>query len=358
MIKATPQIKTIAGRISSIFKPRNSAPHAAKPPPYNDDRHYQLLRLTLVASFTLLILLSIPALVLKAYSYSFIESNAEMGFYLVNDEIPGEPQGQILVAALPDHLFRVPEKLVLVVAMLNILLSMAQLAFVAWDWKAGRRTLTRAFQRNALLLHIVNVILVLTTLIAMFVSHKASSAFKEELILRAPNAVSPSGFKYFRYDAGTFDLETWACALKDLRAAGDARMDYKAQCDIEVAGRTIMVPFFLVALAVAGVSAWALIVGGKQRPRSEFLWAKDNDLEQNKGDDGGKQVQVAEVELETLRSDRQKDGRLSKIEEDEQEVEDAPKKPTFASEAVVSGGGHPSTRESKAVDAKTIDRAA
>lgn len=139
MIKVTPQIKTIAGRISSIFKPRNSAPPAAKPPPYNDDRHYRLLRLTSVASFTLLILLSIPALVLKAYSYSFIESNAEMGFYLVNGEIPGEPQGQILVTALPDHLFRVPEKLVLVVAMLNLLLSMAQLAFLAWDWKTGRR---------------------------------------------------------------------------------------------------------------------------------------------------------------------------------------------------------------------------
>lgn len=192
----------------------------------------------------------------------------------------------------------------------------------------------------------------------MFVSHKASSAFKVELIPRAPNAVSPSGFEYFRYDAGTFDLETWACALKDLRAVGDARRDYKAQCDIEVAGRTILVPFFLVALAVAGVSAWALIVGGKQRPHSEFFLTKDNDLEQNKGYDGGKQVQVAEVELETLRPDRQKDGRLSKIEEDEQEVEDAPKKPTFASEAVVNEEGHPSTRESKAVDAKKIDGAA
>ena len=139
MNRIVPQVQTIVGKLSSVFELLNNASPTTEPPPYNDDRYYRLSRLLSFASFTLLLLLSIPALVLKAYSYSFIESNAEMGFYLVNDEVQGEPEGENLVAALPHNLFRVPEKLVLVVSMLNILLSMAHLAFVAWDWKTGRR---------------------------------------------------------------------------------------------------------------------------------------------------------------------------------------------------------------------------
>lgn len=139
MNRVTPRVQAITGKISTITTPLNDTNAADNPPPYKDDRHYRILRLTSVASLMLLLLLSIPALVLKAYSYSFIESNAEMGFYLVNDEVQTEPEGESLVAALPLNLFRIPEKLVLVVAMLNILLSMARLAFVAWHWKAGRR---------------------------------------------------------------------------------------------------------------------------------------------------------------------------------------------------------------------------
>lgn len=342
MNKVAPRVQAFARKFSATVKPHNSTSPTENPPPYSDDSRCRAFRLFSVGSLTLLLLLSIPTLVLKAYSYSFIESNAEMGFYLTNNQTQGGSEGGMLVAALPLSLFRMPEKLVLVVAMLNILLSMAHLAFVAWDWKAGRRVgqldmstrnlqlmtvqiQTRAFRRNILVLHMINAILVLTAFIAMFVSHKASSLFKYDLIPSTPNAVSPSGYKYYRYDAGEFDLETWTCALENAKGAGEAQKDYKAQCDIEVAGRIIMAPLFFVALTIVGVSIWALVVGGKQESRSEHLWTKDVDLEMNDNNVHGKQAQVDQVELDTLgRSERQKDGRLSKIEEDEQEVEDAP----------------------------------
>jgi hypothetical protein len=137
--KVMPRFQATVDKLSSMFASPNNATSISRPPPYNDDRQYRLSRLISVASLTVLLLLSIPSLVLKAYSYSFVESNVEMGFYLVNDEVQGEPEGQNLVAALPLSLFRVPEKLALIVAMLNILLSMAHLAFIAWDWRAGRR---------------------------------------------------------------------------------------------------------------------------------------------------------------------------------------------------------------------------
>lgn len=139
MNKVTPQVQAIASKFSSDFMHRNNVSSTVNPPPSDDDRRYRLARLLSVVSLTLLLLLSIPALILKAYSYSFIESNAEMGFYLVNDEVQGEPEGENLVAALPHNLFCAPGKIVLVVAMLNILLSMSHLAFVAWDWKICRR---------------------------------------------------------------------------------------------------------------------------------------------------------------------------------------------------------------------------
>lgn len=177
-----------------------------------------------------------------------------------------------------------------------------------------------------MILHLVNVILVLTALIAMFTSHKNSSKFESNLIPETPNAVSPSGFRYYRYDSGTFDLETWTCELENMKGVGEARKDYKAQCEIEVAGRTIMAPFFLVALAVAALSVWMLVIGGKRTPGGEHIYTKDADIEMSQETASDKRVQVEEVELATLEQPEKKnDGRLSKIEEDEQEAEDLPK---------------------------------
>ena len=132
------QVQAVISKIASTNKRRNDAKSTIEPPPYKDDRHYRLSRLLSLSTLTLLLLFSIPALILKAYSYNFIESNAEMGFYLVN-EGQGDSDEKNLIAALPHNLFRVPEKLVLVVAVLNILLSIAHLIFVAWDWKSGKK---------------------------------------------------------------------------------------------------------------------------------------------------------------------------------------------------------------------------
>jgi hypothetical protein len=347
MNKITSKVQAVVGKV----KRRNSTAPSAGPPPYIHDRTYRLSRILSVVLLTLLLLLSIPALTLKVYGYNFIEINGEMGFYLVNNETPGPGEGNhmgdALVAALPHSLFRVPEKLVLVVAMLNILLSMAHLGFVAWDWKAARRvgslqpehangtltdhqTQTHSFRRNAMVLHVVNAILVLAALIGSSVAHRDSSTFDYKLIPQEPNAVSPSGYRYYRYDAGMFDLETWTCELMNAPAVGDAMKDYSAQCQIEVAARMILVPFFLATLAVTGLSIWALVVGGKQMPGSEQLYTKDVDLEV------GKQVQIEEVELDTLRPERQVDARLSKIEEDAEEPEEVPKNASPAALAKVA----------------------
>ena len=129
----------MASKISSIFKHRSNTPTTSATGSYVQESKYRSMQLLSTLSLTLLLLLSIPALALKAYSYSFVEMNVEMGFYLVNSENQAAVQGETLVAALPLNLFRVPEKLVLVVAMLNVLLSTAHLAFIAWDWRSGRR---------------------------------------------------------------------------------------------------------------------------------------------------------------------------------------------------------------------------
>lgn len=147
------QIQAVVNRITPTYRQRVDAKKASGTPPYKDDRHYRLSRLLSLLALTLLLLFSIPALILKAYSYNFIESNAEMGFYLVKDDGKGELDEQSLVAALPHNIFRMPEKLVLVVAVLNILLSIAHLTFVTWDWKSGKRvsyfqTLDTGFATN------------------------------------------------------------------------------------------------------------------------------------------------------------------------------------------------------------------
>jgi len=178
----------------------------------------------------------------------------------------------------------------------------------------------------------------MAALVALFVSHGQSSKFQPDLIPNAPNAVSPSGYRYFRYDAGYFDLETWTCELTVPKAVGEARHDYQAQCNIEVAGRTIFVPLFLVALAVAGVLIWALVTGQKQGYQNEHIYTKDVDLETGNGLEGGKQVQVEEVELADMqRAERQRDGRLSKIEEGGEEAEEAGKQLPATAEVVETG---------------------
>ena len=108
MEKITPRFQAFA---SLVFKRRSDMSANALPPPYVLSRRCRFERLFSLVSLTLLLMLSIPALALKAYSYSFIESNMEMGFYLVNEQT-GKTMEDALVAALPLHLFRVSDPIV------------------------------------------------------------------------------------------------------------------------------------------------------------------------------------------------------------------------------------------------------
>ena len=167
--------------------------------------------------------------------------------------------------------------------------------------------------------------MLLIAMISIFLTNSTSSRFRLEDIPEQPNAVSPTGFRYYRYDVGTFDLETWSCELKDAPPIGMAREDYSKQCMIEIAGKTIMVPFFIMGLAVAGVSIWGFVSMGKTPGGDEQLWTKDMELEMGNTDSDDKGFKVEEVELEAVdTAPRPKDGRLSKIEEDETEESEDP----------------------------------
>jgi hypothetical protein len=93
---------------------------------------------------------------------------------------------------------------------------------------------------------------------------------------------STASDKVFRYNIGTFDLETWSCELKDVRGVGMVRDDYAQQCAIEVAGRAIMIPFVLLAWLVAGIAVWGLVGGGRRGPDGERVKTEDIGLEMGK----------------------------------------------------------------------------
>jgi hypothetical protein len=71
--------------------------------------------------------------------------------------------------------------------------------------------------------HLMNSILVLFALVSIYVTHKSSSRFRDGYVnfrTSFMNDTSPNDptDNFFRYNIGTFDLETWSCELKDVRA--------------------------------------------------------------------------------------------------------------------------------------------
>lgn len=116
-------------------------------------------------------------------------------------------------------------------------------------------------------LHFSNSILILFSLVSIFITNKSTSHFRERYIMRqadraSDSPINPSTLNFtnpttaandgIRYNRGTFDLETWACELKDVAGARAVWSEYKKQCDIEMAGRAIVVPFMVVAFLIAG----------------------------------------------------------------------------------------------------------
>lgn len=133
-------------------------------------------------------------------------------------------------------------------------------------------------------LHVSNAILVLFALVSIVVTNKSSSQFRNFYVNFRASSMSSTDLSenFFRYNIGTFDLETWACELKDVAGVGMARDDYAKQCAIEVAGRAIVIPFVIVAWSIAGVAIWALVAGGRRGPNGERVKTVDVGLEMGK----------------------------------------------------------------------------
>jgi len=138
-------------------------------------------------------------------------------------------------------------------------------------------------------LHITNAILVLFALVSIYVTHKNTSHFREGFVnfraSRMNDTASPSTQQspaFFRYNFGTFDLETWACELAGVEGAGMVREDYGMQCGIEIAGRAVMVPFVVVAWGVAAIGLWGFVGGGRRGPDGERMKTDEVGLEMGK----------------------------------------------------------------------------
>jgi hypothetical protein len=136
-------------------------------------------------------------------------------------------------------------------------------------------------------LHIMNSILVLFALVSIYVTHKSSSHFHDGYVnlrtsrLNDNDPNDPTG-KVFRYNIGTFDLETWSCELKGVSGAAMVQDDYGKQCAVEVAGRAIMIPYVITAWVVAGIGIWSLVGGGRRGPDGERVKTDDVGIEMDK----------------------------------------------------------------------------
>jgi hypothetical protein len=126
-------------------------------------------------------------------------------------------------------------------------------------------------------LHLTNAILILFALVSISVTRKSTSHFLDGYVnfraSRMNDSNSTSSDSFFRYNIGTFDLETWSCELKDVRGVGMVRADYAKQCAIEVSGRAIMIPLATLA--------W-LVGGGRRGPDGERVKTQDVGLEMGK----------------------------------------------------------------------------
>jgi hypothetical protein len=308
-------------KVKSLFHARKDAsPMFNQPLNTTSCPHHRISRVLYSILLSLLIAIAIPVITLKTITYIFIEDNRETGFMFDTRERDGQPVVQAVMASLPQRLYTMPAKLALIAAAISLCLATAHLGFVGVDWKNGKRvcnplylepealkfdtdvkqTQSYAFRRNIMFLHIINAIIVLFALVSIYATRRSTSHFRTgyaEFRATHLNDTASNEKSFFRYNIGRFDLETWACELKDERGADergadergadergadDVHEDYDTQCKIEVAGRAVMVPFFVVAWLVAGVGIWGLVGGGRRGPDGERMKTEDVGLEMGK----------------------------------------------------------------------------
>ncbi|KAL1797222.1 hypothetical protein ACET3X_003828 [Alternaria dauci] len=286
MTKVNITLPPAANKVTSLFRSKKDPPPVFNQPLNTSScPHHRIARLLYSVFLSLLLIISIPVITLKALTYSFIEDNRMMGFTFQTTRKNGELGEAIVMAALPRMLYAIPAKLAIIAATLSICLAAAHLGFVGTDWKMGKRTQSYAFRRNIMFLHITNAIVVLFALVSIYVTHKNTSHFREGFVnFRASrmNITAATQQNFFRYNFGTFDLETWACELQHVRGAAMVREDYSKQCGVEIAGRAVMVPFMVITWAVAAIGLWGFVGGGRRGPDGERMKTEEVGLEMGK----------------------------------------------------------------------------
>lgn len=145
MKKVEFKLPPIADKVTSLFQPQKKATPMFNRPLANGCPHHRISRLLHVVFLTLLILISIPVITLKALTYSFIEDNRDTGFVFETTEENNESGISVVMAALPRMLHHAPAKLALVAAVLSVFLGIAHLGFVCMDWRSGKRVSTLSF---------------------------------------------------------------------------------------------------------------------------------------------------------------------------------------------------------------------
>ncbi|KAF2845731.1 hypothetical protein T440DRAFT_493157 [Plenodomus tracheiphilus IPT5] len=290
MAQVSFSVPPVTNKFSSLLHPRKDISTTQISPVFNKPintsacPHHRLARILYLISLALLLLMAIPVVLLEALSYSFVEDNRSQGFMFETTERDGAPGVEVVMAALPRMLQQAPAKMALVAAVLTILLSTAHMGFVGFDWNHGKRTQSYAFRRNTMFLHITNSIIILFTLVSIWVTHKNTSHFRDGYVNFVASRMNDtdSTQDFFRYNVGRFDLETWACELKDVRGAAMVSDDYSKQCQIEVAIRALMIPLVVFAGLVAAVGVWGLVAGGRRGPDGERMKTEDVGLEMGK----------------------------------------------------------------------------
>jgi hypothetical protein len=132
-------LQALLAKATSSLRPRQQASTSTGLSSSHGAQYNHTLRLLSIVFLTFLLLLSTTTLILKANTFSFIEMNREMGFFLESSDPNVDPSTMPLVAALPSHLYRVSEKIILVTAGTNILLSMGHLGLIGINWKTAQR---------------------------------------------------------------------------------------------------------------------------------------------------------------------------------------------------------------------------
>ncbi|KAF2204238.1 hypothetical protein GQ43DRAFT_365064 [Delitschia confertaspora ATCC 74209] len=216
------------------------------------------------------ILVSTAVMGLKAATINFVRENGTRGFMFTLQN-----SRHTVLAALPKDLYSGTAKLALMAAISSTLFAVCHMVFVLRERKHNSKPQTYIFRRNVMFLNIINTLLILFSMVALFVTHKSSSHFSVRYMSRK------GGFgKDGIYNRGTFDLETWSCELQSIPGAKVAWDDYASQCRIEVAGRMMMVPFLLLGIGVTCISVAQMM--GCQRDGKEQSKPGLEDFEMSK----------------------------------------------------------------------------